>query len=129
MGTTSYTIRDICGSCWGYGVDRIQKKFWRQQMMHRIAAIGYAVFGVVAALFLIISIPYLKVWNPSRYTVGFVTVAIAMINILGLVYLIRHREDYERWLLIATGLGNGLSLFVIIFSLAGSFFLEYIFRM
>lgn len=97
--------------------------------MHRIAAIGYAVFGVVAALFLIISIPYLKVWNPSRYTVGFVTVAIAMINILGLVYLIRHREDYERWLLIATGLGNGLSLFVIIFSLAGSFFLEYIFRM
>jgi hypothetical protein len=113
----------------GSGVDRIQKRNWRYEMMHRIAVIGYAVFGVVATVFLFFIIPNLKSWNPSRYTLGFVTTVIAAINIFGLVFLIRNREGYERWLLIATGIGNGLSLFVIIFSLAGCFFLEYVFRM
>ena len=98
-------------------------------MMHRITVIGYAVFGIAATLFLLIIIPYLRVWNPSWYTLGFVIICIATINIFGLVYLIRNRDDYGRWLLIATALGNGLSLFVIVFSLAGCLFLEYVFRM
>ena len=98
-------------------------------MMHRIAVIGSAVFGVVATMSLFIIIPYLRFWNPSRYTASFVIICIATTNILGLVYLIRNRDGYGRWLFIATGLGNGLSLFIIVFSLAGCFFLEYVFRM
>ena len=97
--------------------------------MHRITVIGFALFGVVATLFLFIIIPYLRFWNPSWYTLGFVIICIATINIFGLVYLIRNRDDYGLGLLITTALGNGLSLFVIVFSLAGCFFLEYVFHM
>jgi len=98
-------------------------------MVHRIAGIGYTVFGVAATLFWCIIIPNLKSWNPSRYTLGFVVICIAMTNLFGLIYLIRKRDDYGRWL-IATGLlGNGLSIFIILFSLAGCFFLEFVFRM
>ena len=97
--------------------------------MHRITIIGYAVFGVVSTFSLFIIIAYLRSWNPSWYTLGLVIICIATINILGLAYLIRNRDDYGRWLLIATALENGLSLFVIVFSLAGCFFLEYVFRM
>jgi hypothetical protein len=98
-------------------------------MVRRIAVIGYTVFGVAATFFWFIFIPNLKCWNPSRCTLGFVVICIAMTNLLGLIYLIRKRGDYERWL-IATGLlGNGLSIFIIVFSLAGCIFLEYFFRM
>ena len=98
-------------------------------MIHRITVVGYTVFGVSATLFWFIIIPNLRFWNPSRYTLGFVTICIATANLFGFVYLIRNRDEYGRWL-IATGLlGNGLSLFVIVFSFAGCFFLEYVFRM
>jgi hypothetical protein len=98
-------------------------------MMHRIIAIGYTMFGVAATLFWFIVIPHLSFWNPSRYTLGIVIICVAMINISGLVYLIRKRADSGRWL-IATGLiGNGVSLFVIVYALAGCLFLEYVFRM
>ena len=98
-------------------------------MMHRIIAIGYTVFGVSASLFWVIIILYLRLWNPSRYTLGFVIIGIAMINIMGLVYLIRKRADYRRWLIITGVSGNGLSLFVIVYSLVGCLFLQYVFRM
>lgn len=97
--------------------------------MNRITAIGYTVLGVAAALFWFISILSLSLWNPSRFTIGIVTVCIAMINISGLVYLIRKRADHGRWLIAAGLCGNGLSLFVIVYALAGSLFLEYVFRM
>jgi hypothetical protein len=98
-------------------------------MVHRITIIGYTVFGVVAPLFWFIIIPNLKFWNPSRYTLGFVIICVATTNLFGLVSLIRKRDEYGLWL-IATGLlGNGLSLFIIVFSLAGCFFLETVFRM
>jgi hypothetical protein len=98
-------------------------------MAHRITVIGYTVFGVAATLFWLIIIPNLRFWNPSRYTLGFVILCIATTNLLGLVSVTRKRDDCGRWL-IATGLlGNGLSLFIIVFALAGAFFLEYVFRM
>ena len=98
-------------------------------MMHRIIAIGCTVFGVSSTLFWFIIIPYLKLWNPSRYTFGFVIIGIAMINIGGLVYLIWKRGVYRRWLIVTGVSGNGLSLFVIVYSLVGCLFLEYVFRM
>jgi len=98
-------------------------------MMHRITTIGYTVFGVAATLFWFIIVPHLNSWEPSRYTFGIVVICIAMVNIVGFVYLIRKRADYGRWL-IATGLiGNSLSLFIIVYALAGSLFLEYFFQM
>ena len=98
-------------------------------MMHRIIAIGYTVFGVVATLCWFIVIPHLSSWNPSRYTLGIVIIFIAMINISGLFYLTRKRADSGRWLTVMGLTGNGVSLFVIVFALVGSLFLEYFFRM
>lgn len=98
-------------------------------MVHRITVIGYTVFGVAATLLWFLIVPNLKLWNPSRYTLGFVIICIATINLFGLFYLIRKRDDYGRWLIVTGLLGNGLSLFLIVFSSAGFFFLEYVFRM
>ena len=105
------------------------EKEMKAQMMQRIAVIGCTVFGVAATSFWFITIPYLNTWNPSRKTIGVVVVSIATANLFGLLYLFRKRLDYGRWL-VATGLiGNGLSLLIIIYSLAGCFFLGYLFRM
>jgi hypothetical protein len=98
-------------------------------MVHQIAAYGYTVFGFAATLFWFILIPNLKPWNPSRYTLGLLVICIAMTNFSGLIYLIRKRNDCGRWLIAAGLLGNGFSIFVIVFSLAGCIFLEYVFRM
>jgi hypothetical protein len=98
-------------------------------MMRRIIATGYMALGVSATLFWFIIIPNLKFGYLSRYTLSWVIMGIALINIGGLVYLIRKRRDHPRWLVITGISGNGLSLFVIVYSILGCLFLEYVFRM
>ena len=98
-------------------------------MVHRTIVIGYTLFGVATTLLWFLIVLNLKFWNPSRYTLGFIIICTATINLFGFLYLIRKRDDYGRWLIVSGLLGNGLSLFLIVLSTAGSFFLEYIFRM
>lgn len=98
-------------------------------MVHRTTVIGYTVFGVATTLLWFLIVPNLKFWNPSWYTLGLVIICIATINLFGIFYMIRKRDDYGRWLIVSGLLGNGLSLFLIVFSTVGCFFLEYIFRM
>ena len=95
----------------------------------RTVVIGYTVFGVATTLLWFLIVLNLKFWNPSRYTLGFIIICIATINLFGLFYLIRKRDAYGRWLIVSGLLGNGVSLFLIVFSTAACFFLEYIFRM
>jgi hypothetical protein len=87
------------------------------------------VLGVSTALFWFIIIPNLKFGYLSRYNLSLVIMGIALINIGGLVYLIRKRRDHPRWLVITGASGNGLSLCVIVYSMLGCLFLEYVFRM
>lgn len=98
-------------------------------MMRRIIAVVYMALGVFTALFWIIMIPNLKFGYLSRYHLTLVIMGIALINVGGLIYLIRKRRDYPRWLVITGISGNGLSLFVIVYSILGCLFLEYAFRM
>jgi hypothetical protein len=92
-------------------------------MMRRIIATGDMALGFSTTLF------WLKFGYLSRYTLSWVIMGIAIINIGGLVYLIRKRRDHPRWLVITGISGNGLSLFVIVYSILGCLFLEYVFRM
>ena len=87
------------------------------------------VFGVFSTLFWFILIAHLKSWQPSRLTLGTIVMAIAVINIAGLVYLIRKYRKHPRWLVITGVCGNALSLLLIVYAILGSLFLEYVFRM
>ena len=99
------------------------------QMMRRIIAVGYMVLGIVTVLFWFVIIPNLKFGYLSRYNPSVVMMGIALINIGGLVYLTRNRRDHPRWLVITGISGNGLSLSIIVYSILGCLFLEYVFRM
>jgi uncharacterized membrane protein len=98
-------------------------------MIRRIIAAGFMALGVSTVLFLFIIIRNLKFGYLSRYNLSLVIMGIALINIGGIVYLIRKRRDHPRWLIITGISGNGLSLFMIIYSILGCLFLEYVFRM
>jgi len=97
--------------------------------MHRTIATGCAVLGIFTMLFCFIIILRLISWNPSRLELGLAIITIAMINIGGLVYLIRKRRDHPLWLVIIGISGNVVSLFVIVYSILGLLYLEYVFRM
>jgi len=97
--------------------------------MRRIVATGCMVLGVFTTLFWFLILPYLKFTYLSRYNPNLVIMAIAMINVGGLVYLIQNRRHHPRWLIISGVAGNGLSVFVICYSTLGYLFLKYIFRM
>jgi hypothetical protein len=97
--------------------------------MRRTTASAYTIFGVMTTLFWFVLIPQLSSWRPSRLTLGSIVAAVAVINIAGLVYLVKNYRIHPRWLVVAGIFGNGLSLFVIVYAAAGLIFLEYFFRM
>lgn len=98
-------------------------------MKHPLIAKGYMVFGICTAVLSFVVISNLKTWNPSPYYLGVIASATAVLNTAGLFHLIRKRRDHSGWIIIPGIIGNAISLFVIIYSVAGSLFLEYIFRM
>lgn len=78
-------------------------------MPQRIAAAGYAAFGVIATLFWFIMIPHLQSWDPSPAALCLITVAVAAINITGFVFLFRNRREHPQWLILTGEIGNGFS--------------------
>jgi len=98
-------------------------------MKQRIITIGLVAFGVLAAVFWFIVIPHLTRWHPSRPTLAAIAVSIAVANAAGIVYPIRNRAACSPWWMMIGVAANGLSLFVVLYAVAGLVFLEYVFRM
>lgn len=99
--------------------------------MQRTPAIAFTVVGAFTALMWILLLFRVCDWNLVSPGVSptVISITIAMVNIAGLIFLIRHRRHFGPGLFVAGVAGNGLSLFINCFSTLGYIFIKYIFHM